>query len=73
MVAGGVRRFCHGSGERRARGEVRDPVAGMQRLGEFAPVVQPCVENVLRAELVHGSTLTCGTDRRGSGQATSAI
>jgi len=63
MVAGGLSRFRHGSGERRARGEVRDLVAGVQRLGEFAPVAEPRVENFLRAELVHASTLTRGTDR----------
>ena len=44
-------------------GEVRDLVAGVQRLGEFAPVAEPRVENFLRAELVHASTLTRGTDR----------
>ncbi len=62
-VAGGLSRFCDSSDECRARAEVCDPVAGVQRLGEFAPVLEPGIENLLRAQLVHGSALTRGTDR----------
>jgi hypothetical protein len=34
----------------------------MQGLGELAPVVEPCAEDLLRTEFLHASTLARGTD-----------
>jgi len=36
----------------------------VQSLGELAPVAEPCAEDLLRAEFLHASTLTRGTDRQ---------
>ena len=62
-MPGGFGCLCDGGGERRASREILGPVARVQSLGELAPVVEPRVEDLLRAELVHLLTLARGTDR----------
>jgi hypothetical protein len=47
--------------ERRCRGIVRDRVAGVQRLGQLAPVDETSIEDLPVVESLHGSTLPRGS------------
>lgn len=65
MVVRGLGRVSDRRDELRGSGVVGDGVAGVQRLGELAPVVQPRGADLCVVDGVHPATLARGSDSRG--------